>query len=272
MYLKITNLCLALFFTLNACAQAAQPRHPQTYTNGIGMEFVLIPAGSFLMGSAEEVLEPLKENRSDAAKKFLDAEMPQHSVTISKPFYLGKYEVTQAQWVAVLGDNPSKFAGKDHPVEQVSWEDAQNFIRRLNQKTGTDKYRLPTEAEWEYAARASTATPYFNDEAQLAQYAWYGEKHNTGTTHPVGQKKPNAWGLYDMYGNVWEWVQDWYSEDYYASSLPVDPRGPESGSGRVNRGGGWNTFALYFRSAYRYFDSPGSRDHALGFRLALSLE
>jgi formylglycine-generating enzyme required for sulfatase activity len=199
----------------------------ESFTNSIGMEFVLIPAGSFTMGA--------DKNFEDAD----DDETPPHRVTISKPFYLGKYEVTQTQWEAVMRDNPSRFKGPNNPVEQVSWKDAQVFIKRLNEKEGHDRYRLPSEAEWEYTARAGTTGPYsFGDNAGLlGRYAWY-IKNSGDKTHPVGQKKPNAWGLHDMYGNVWEWVQDWYGESYYRSSPSMDPAGPSSGSGRVVRGAG----------------------------------
>jgi formylglycine-generating enzyme required for sulfatase activity len=217
------------------------------------MELVLIPAGTFQMGSDD----------SDA----YDSEKPMHTVRITQPFYLGKYEVTQGQWQAVMGNNPSKFTGDpNRPVESVSWDDVQEFIRRLNSREGGATYRLPTEAEWEYAARAGTTTRWsFGDEAsQLELYAWYGE--NDGLqTHPVGQLQPNRWGIYDMHGNVWEWVQDWYGG--YASSTAVDPAGPSSGSGRVIRGGGWSSTARFCRSAFRGHDAPGYRYGYLGFRL-----
>ncbi|MDR1920313.1 MAG: formylglycine-generating enzyme family protein [Candidatus Adiutrix sp.] len=230
-------------------------------TNSIGMEFVLIPAGSFTMGADKNF------------EKADDDETPAHRVTISKPFYLGKYEVTQSQWAAVMGDNPSRFKGQSNPVERVSWDDVQVFIKKLNQKEGGNKYRLPTEAEWEYAARAGTTSAYsFGDDAgELGRYAWY--RDNSGdTTHPVGQKEPNGWGLYDMHGNVWEWVRDWHDKNYYAASPATDPRGPSSGSFRVNRGGAWfnYTYAGHCRSAYRYRSSPDSRHDGLGFRLTFS--
>lgn len=199
---------------------------PRTYTNSIGMEFVLIPAGSFQMGA-----DP---NFEDAA----DDQTPRHRVTLSQPFYLGKYEVTQEQWVAVMGTNPSRFKGRTNPVEQVSFDDVQTFIRKLNAKEGGSRYRLPTEAEWEYAARAGATGKYGfgDDDDQLGLYAWY--TGNSGDkTHPVGQLRANAWGLHDMHGNVWEWVQDWYDESYYRHSPATDPRGPGSGSNRVFRGG-----------------------------------
>ncbi|MDL2275305.1 formylglycine-generating enzyme family protein [Desulfosarcina sp. OttesenSCG-928-G10] len=232
----------------------------KSFTNSIGMEFMLIPAGLFMMGSPETE----KGRYSD--------ETP-HKVTITQPFYLGKYPVIQAQWQAVMGENPSYFNGDDKPVEAVSWNDVQRFIERLNQKEKTWRYRLPTEAEWEYAARAGSKTAWcFGDnENQLRDYAWYGEYcWETGSTHPVGQKKPNAWGLHDMHGNVWEWVQDWYAGWYYGASLPVDPQGPDSGADRVFRGGGWGGSALSCRSALRFHDSPVIRSHLLGFRVAFS--
>ncbi|MDR1242622.1 MAG: formylglycine-generating enzyme family protein [Deltaproteobacteria bacterium] len=232
----------------------------KTRTNSIGMEFILIPSGSFTMGSDENFA------------KASDDEKPQHRVSISKPFYLGKYEVTQAQWEAVMGNNPSNFKGGNNPVEQVSWDDAQEFIRRLNRQEGHSRYRLPTEAEWEYAARAGSAGVYSfgDDAAQLETYAWYGER-NSGATHPVGRKQPDARGLHDMYGNVWEWVQDWFAEEYYSYSPSVDPAGPASGSQRVIRGGGWNNSASNCRSAYRYYYPPDGSAILLGFRLVLSL-
>ena len=225
------------------------------HTNSIGMEFVLIPAGEFDMGSLSS-----EEDRWD--------EEPVHHVKISNEFYLGKYEVTQKQWREIMGNNPSSFTGDDRPVETVSWNDVQEFIKKLNQKEGTDKYRLPSEAEWEYSARAGTTTRYsFGDsELRLDEYAWYYD--NSGSeTHPVGQKKPNPWGLYDMHGNVWEWVQDSWHDDY--KGAPTDGSAWESGSGysRVLRSGGLSHSALHCRSAYR---NPGARDpriSGLGFRL-----
>jgi len=238
-----------------ASGVAAQPK---TFTNSIGMEFVLIPAGSFMMGA--------DKNFEEAA----DHETPRHKVTISKSFYLGKYEVTQEQWVAVMGSNPSNFKGRTNPVEEVSWHDVQEFIHRLNQKENTNVYRLPTEAEWEYACRAGTTTTYsFGDDAdQLGQYAWYID--NSGDkTHPVGQKQPNAWGLYDMHGNVWEWVQDWYGKTYYSQSPAKDPQGPSSGESRLLRGGSWNFDASNARCANRVYLAPAFRvSNVVGVRVA----
>jgi formylglycine-generating enzyme required for sulfatase activity len=239
----------------------AFPAHAadQTVTNSIGMEFVPIPAGSFMMGT----------DRSEDAPN--DA-TPPHRVTISQPFYLGKYEVTQAQWTAVMENNPSRFESLDNPVENVSWHDVQEFISRLNRKERTNKYRLPTEAEWEYAARAGTTTAYSfgNDTDDLDRHAWYWT-NSGGKTHPVGRKEANAWGLYDMHGNVWEWVQDWYGKDYYAKSTARDPSGPFGGSHRVLRGGGWYGRARDLRSADRTGFTPETHYEHFGFRLALTV-
>jgi formylglycine-generating enzyme required for sulfatase activity len=234
-----------------------------TRTNSIGMEFVLIPAGSFMMGAG----------RFEGAA--VADEKPQHRVTLSKPFYLGKYEVTQEQWAAVMGNNPSRFKGRNNPVETVSWDDAQEFIRRLNAQEEHSRYRLPTEAEWEYAARAGSTGVYSfgDDSGQLEKYAWYSEPDSLrGSTYPVGQKQPNAWGLYDMHGNVYEWVQDWHGERYYPNSSGTDPQGPPSGSSRVLRGGSWLSTAEYCRSAGRNLNTPSLRYDFIGFRLALSPE
>jgi len=231
-------------------------------TNSIGMEMVLIPAGVFDMGSP-----PSEEGRDSD-------EGPVHRVKISEPFYIGKYEVTQEQWEEVMGSNPSDFddCGGDCPVEDVSWYDVQEFINKLNQMEVTDKYHLPTEAEWEYAARAGTQTAYsFGDDAsKLGEYAWYDDNSN-GKTHPVGQKKPNPWGLYDVHGNVWEWVQDRYHKNY--DGAPTDGSAWESGGSlRVGRGGGSYHFARYCRSANRnYGFAPDYGDGGLGFRLIRSL-
>ncbi len=179
------------------------------FTNTIGMEFVLIPAGSFMMGSPDTDVEASPDER------------PAHCVMITQPFYLGKYEVTQGEWAAVMGNNPSHFKGDpNRPVENVSWHDVQRFMEKLNEREGGATYRLPTEAEWEYAARAGTkGTRYHKN---IDEIAWYVE-NSTRETHAVGQKVPNAWGLYDMLGNVFEWVQDWYAKEYYQRSPACDP-------------------------------------------------
>jgi len=219
------------------------------------MEFVLIPAGEFEMGSPSD-----EEGRSEN-------EGPVHHVNIEKAFYMGIYEVTQKQWLETMGDNPSYFEGDDLPVETVSWDDVQEFIKKLNEKEGTNKYRLPSEAEWEYACRAGTTTRYSfgDDDANLGDYAWYAD--NSGEkTHPVGQKKPNSWGHYDMHGNVREWVQD--SWHYGYDGAPADGSAWEGdGASRVFRGGGWNVIAMICRSALRSLSDQGYRNYGLGFRL-----
>jgi len=197
-------------------------------------------------------------------------ELPQHTVTISNGFKISAYEITQGQWQAVMGSNPSSFTscGSDCPVEQVTWNSIQTFITTLNSLTGRN-YRLPTEAEWEYAARAGTATKYYcgNDEICLGTIAWY--YINSGsTTHPVGEKTPNAWGLYDMSGNVCEWVNDWF--EIYSSGFVIDPQGPSYGLGRVFRGGAWGGGGSYCRSSFRDGRSQeGESYDSLGFRLCL---
>lgn len=205
-------------------ATAEQRAHSSrpTFTNSLGIQFVQIPAGTFWMGSdtsncpRDDPFTERNENQ-DCVDGVSNDEKPRHQVTISQSFWLGKYEVTQAEWYKVMGNNPAGFksekVGGDsrrHPVENVSWNDAQEFIRRLNGMEDASNYRLPTEAEWEYACRAGSTGDYAGD---LNAMTWYGE--NAGnTTHPVGQKRPNAWGLYDMHGNVWEWCQDWYEGNY----------------------------------------------------------
>jgi formylglycine-generating enzyme required for sulfatase activity len=189
-----------------------------------------------------------------------DDERP-HRVTISQGFWMGKYEVTQGQWKAVMGTAPFNFSGDDMPAENVSWNDAQEFIKKLNALDDSFIYRLPTEAEWEYAARAGTNGQYAGN---LDDMAWYYS--NSGNKmHPVGTKKPNAWGLYDMHGNVWEWVQDWYGT--YSNNAETDPKGPSTGSVRVYRGGNWAVAAKSCRSAYRAAPAPDARGLGLGFRL-----
>jgi formylglycine-generating enzyme required for sulfatase activity len=242
---------------------------PETYTNSIGMEFILCPAGTFMMGSMR--MWPYKNNVGNTRNQ------PVHQVTLTQPFYMGKYPVKQAQWFAVMGSYQSHFVGPlaDRPVEMVSWEDAQKFIKKLNQKEKTKRYRLPTEAEWEYAARAGTTTEFFwgEDEKKLSEYAWFNEsacENFVGSTHPVGQKKANPWGLHDVYGNVSEWVQDWWSD--YTAAACIDPRGPASGDSRVMRGGSWGSIDRNCRSAVRNYDTPGYRHNSVGFRLALSPE
>lgn len=229
---------------------------PETTINSIGVELVLIPSGSFRMGG-DKKLEQAE-----------DHEIPRHLVKISKAFFMGKYEVTQAQWSEMMNNNPSEFKDDIRPVERVSWNDVQVFIQKLNTQEKTSKYRLPTEAEWEYAARAGSEKSYgFRGDANvLSQYAWF-RKNSEGETHPVGQLKPNAWGLYDMHGNIHEWCQDWFDRKYYSQSPSNDPSGPSPGLAKVLRGGDWGSEGWYCRCASRSLSSPDRRSSRLGFRL-----
>ena len=209
----------------------------------------------------------------------MESEKPAHSITLSG-FYISKYQVTQAQWRAMMGSYPPELrnTGCDQcPVERISWDDIQEFLQKLNAKTG-ENYRLPTEAEWEYAARGGQpgkANNYLysgsNDPDEVAWYDSNAEDGNTNgslkTTRPVGTKKPNELGLYDMSGNVWEWCSDWYGEDYYKNSPRNNPRGPGVGTGRVLRGGGWGNSSRLCRAASRYGYGPTYRLHNIGFRL-----
>ncbi|CAK0738253.1 formylglycine-generating enzyme [Gammaproteobacteria bacterium] len=228
-----------------------------TFINSIGMEFVRIPSGSFLMGN--DRAQPLDE-------------FPRHQVTISKPFYLGKYEVTQTQWEAIMESNPSKFKGEHQPVEYVSWDEVQRFILLLNTKERTTAYRLPTEAEWEYAAKAGTTTGWYwgNNLNAVNRYEWYEENSNE-QTHPVGKLQPNPWGLDDMLGNVMKWTQDRYDDAYYSFSPSTDPTGPEEGESRVYRGANWLVCAANIRPELRGYATPDDLGRTIGFRVAMTL-
>lgn len=225
------------------------------------LRFVLIEEGTFLMGSQEQELNRDRD------------ESPLHSVRIGSCFYMGQFEVTQKQFEAVMGHNPAIFddyiTSPDHPVENVSWEAANLFLEKLN-SLDIGQFRLPTEAEWEYACRAGTQTPYYWGHEMKAngssEYSWANSR-SSGRTHPVGQKKPNAWGLYDMSGNVWEWCSDWYGA--YSASPQIDPRGPETGTNKVFRGGSW--FDLYgaHRCANRHRHATHEGYTAIGFRLVM---
>ena len=224
--------------------------------SGVRMEFVLIPNGSFAMGS----------------DKIGGNENPLHNVTISKSFYLGKYLVTQDQWHQIMGRNPSCFKGAKNPVEQVSWNDCQNFITKLKEKVPGYTFRLPTETEWEYACRAGSTSDYCygDDVGRLREYAWY-ISNASFMPHPVGEKKPNAWGLFDMHGNIAEWCNDCYATDAYAKSSDKNPRGPATGKLYCIRGGAWNSSAEAARVFVRAGENPGFSDaclhrDAIGFR------
>ena len=265
---------IGLLIGLSALAQSPNPTK-----NAAGMEFVKIAPGEFMMGCSAGDEDCTAE------------EQPAHHVQITRPFELGKYEVTQAQWQAVMGSNPSTIKGENRPVETVSKNDAHEFLAKLNARNDGYKYRLPTEAEWEYTARAGATGPRA---ARLDEIAWYGD--NSGDeTHPVGTKKPNAWGLYDMLGNVREWVEDVYTRDYYANSPLADPTGPQAGGGGngpsggrgrggpkggfgkggpmrqlpVVRGGAWDNPASFVRVSARYhYYGPTLRVSDIGFRVA----
>ncbi len=267
----------SLFALRPAVAEAADP---PTITNSIGMKLVLIPQGRFTMGS------PVEEEGSE------DDETP-HLVTLTTDFYLGVTEVTQEQFRRVMGSNPSNYQGNkaaelnlrtgrvaraddtaSYPVENVTWPEAVEFCRKLSALPGEQPagrvYRLPTEAEWEYACRAGSTTAYsFGPAAdKLVDHAWFDQ--NTKTPKPVGTRKPNAWGLYDMHGNVWEWCADWMGD--YPQTAVTAPAGPQKGTDRVVRGGGWDIDAAACRSAYRDGGEPATRLESLGFRVAMTVK
>lgn len=224
-------------------------------------ELIAIPAGTFLMGTKAD---------KQSADSIAANEQPQHSVTVPA-FALGKFEVTQAQWYAVMGTTPSRFQGSTLPVERVSWAEAQAFVQKLSEKTGKS-YRLPTEAEWEYAARAGTQTEYSfgDDPRQLSRYAWHSA-NSANTTHPVGTKLPNAFGLYDMHGNVWDWTADCYRENYVDAKGDASAFNPPDCGTRVVRGGSWGGNPRYARSAYRRGWTAAAQEHYIGLRVARDL-
>ena len=247
-----------------------------TWTDPVsGMEFVFVPGGCFQMGQTEaDKAQLIKEVGEENYASWFADELPRHEVCV-KGFWMGKYEVTQAQWQAIMESNPSNFKGADRPVETVSWNDAQEFLKKLNAAWANSRspaqFRLPSEAEWEYAARAGTQTAYsFGDDPnQLGEYAWFVD--NSGNnTHPVGQLKPNAFGLYDMHGNVWEWVADTYHENY--NDAPTDGSVWEDLGDRkakVLRGGSWNSSPRSCRSAYRNWNAPDYRYYNFGARVVV---
>jgi formylglycine-generating enzyme required for sulfatase activity len=271
--LKALAIALVLFLsstrTMRIASASAAPQE-----TSIGIEFVRIQPGEFIMGCSEGDNQCFDEETA-------------HRVRITKGVEIGKYEVTQAQWQAVMGNNPSTFKGANLPVETVSWNDVQQFLDRMNARNDGYHYRLPTEAEWEYAARAGSTGAY---SGSLGQIAWYGNNSglsvldtdaiwandksnrksnyvkriddNANQSHPVGQKQPNAWGLYDMHGNVAEWVQDWYDANYY-NRLQSDPAGPSSGHSRVWRGGYWGGRSQILRVSFRGRSAPTDRDLSL---------
>lgn len=268
-----STLCLSLGLALAlACAQSrsfadasvATP-HADAPTSlpksvrldlggGLFMDFVLIPAGRFQRGSPEEVGD--------------EDETPRREVSLTQPFYLGVFEVTQEQWTRVMGDNPSHFKGLKHPVDSVSWDECQRFLAKLTALVGR-RVALPTEAQWEYACRAGTDSRwFFGEKAEaLGEYAWFAE-NSGGQTHPVGQKKPNAWGVCDLYGNLGEWCADWYANPYLRTPSQ-DPQGPVRGVSRCIRGGAWGDSPGSARSAYRNANGPDGANDGIGFRCLL---
>jgi formylglycine-generating enzyme required for sulfatase activity len=261
--------------------QAAWAQHmkvPVEMTNSIGMRFVLIPPGEFDMGSSDAEVAKLHE-QAEATKQpqwyigVLSAEAPKHRVRITKPFYLGLGEVTQGEYQRVMGSNPSKFQDDvTRPVERVDWDQASTFCRKLGElpqeQTVRAAYRLPTEAEWEYACRAGTTTQFsFGQNADALTMCGWWKQNSQGSTQPPGRLRPNAWGLCDMAGNVWEWCQDWWASDYYGTSPVEDPSGPAAGSRRVVRGGSWSDDAPACRASFRYGRVPSDRNNFRGFRV-----
>ena len=249
----------------NSSTDTGGGKAPEANTMVQGIIFVSIPGGTFQMGSTTG----------------LSYEQPVHNVTVSG-FQMSRCEINQAQYLAVMGNNPAKFSGDNNrPVEQVSWFDAVTFCNKLSELAGLkpcynlttwecdftrNGYRLPTEAEWEYACRAGTATKYYTGDSEndLARAGWYFV--NSGnTTHAVGGKEPNAFGLYDMHGTVWEWCNDWYGK--YSANSQADPTGPGSGANRISRGGGWQDQANECRLTLRYDINPGDKNYYIGFRV-----
>jgi len=254
---------LSMFSYCVVCLGGAAPTEPKEITTESGVQMILLPGGTFTMGDENGEID----------------ETP-HEVTVG-PFLIDKFEVTQEEYERVMGDNPSKFKGNRNPVEQVRWSDAVRYCNERSRLEGLEPaydlktwtcrfeangYRLPTEAEWEYAARAGTNTAYSfgNSEAKLRQHAWF-KANAGGKPRPVGQLRPNPWGLFDMHGNVWEWCNDFYKVDYYAESPKNNPKGPESGDKKVLRGGCWNSTPDACRSAYRYNENPAYTDACFGY-------
>ena len=252
---RILGIAVVLGFVgaLTVVAQEVKPGKVEVIDLGkdVKLEMVLIPAGEFKMG-----LPTTEVGYEDKT---------QHKVTLTKPFYMGKYEVTQGQWESVMGTNPSYRKGAKYPVTNVSWNDCQEFIKKLNTKTNGD-YRLPTEAEWEYACRAGTTTAYSFGDNITAKDANYNTGVKIVKPVTVGSYKPNTFGLYDMHGNVWEWCEDWYGN--YLADAVTDPKGPAKDKYRVLRGGSFFSDASDVRSSARFYNSPTSRDGSFGFRMA----
>jgi formylglycine-generating enzyme required for sulfatase activity len=274
-------MVLGLVGALTVMAQEVKPGKVDVvdFGEGVKLEMVLVPAGKFKMGFIKKELADLKVDLQEDIKKVIKKELgkeqidlvdiimsfqgKQHEVTLTKPFYMGKHEVTQDQWESVMGKNPSDTKGAKLPVTNVSWEDCQEFIKKLNAKTDGG-YRLPTESEWEYACRAGTTTAYSFGDKITPKDANY-EDSKIDKPVAVGSYKPNAFGLYDMHGNVWEWCEDWHGEYPFAVT---DPKGPAKGEARVLRGGSFVGVGSTARSSVRNGGTPSVRGYDGGFRLA----
>jgi len=269
---------LGLVGALTVVAQEVKPGKVDVvdFGEGVKLEMVLVPAGKFKMGLTKKELADFKVSYQEDIKKTKNRELgkkeievvniimnfqgKQHEVTLTKPFYMGKHEVTQEQWESVMGKNPSEEKGNKLPVTNVSWIDCQEFIKKLNAKTDGG-YRLPTESEWEYACRAGTTTAYsFGDSLTKSD-----ANIDSGDSKAVGSYKPNAFGLYDLHGNVWEWCEDWHGEYPFAVT---DPKGPATGNRRVMRGGCFFDNALKAGSSFRHGLAPAPGEYRVGFRLA----
>ena len=258
--LALLTLALLCAWPVRAVGPSAEPTE---ITTPSGVNMMLLPAGTFTMGDEDG-----------------EVDEPEHKVAVG-PFYIDQYEVTQEEFQRVMGENPSKVKGQKNPVEQIRWSDAVRYCNARSRLEGLEAaydldtwtcrfeangYRLPTEAEWEYAARAGATSAYVfgDEETKLKQHAWY-KANAGGKPRPVRQRRPNAWKLYDMHGNVWEWCNDFYKVDYYLESPEKDPRGPVSGEKKVLRGGCWNSNPDACRSAYRYNENPAYTDACFGY-------
>lgn len=287
-FTNLLSLVVVLMFPvfIEAAEPVASPKTVPTNTPGLwlepvtGMTFVKVPAGCFQMGQSTEETRSLRRGipSGDYEKYYLD-EIPQHKVCVDE-FWMGIHEVSQREWQKVMGFNPAVFQEDvDFPVEMVSWDDAQLFINKLNELNNTSEFRLPTEAEWEYAARAGTTTMYnTGDTINSTQANFNGtfpfalNLRDTYRKSPtkVGSFPANAFGLYDMHGNVWEWCSDWYQADYYLKSQDRNPSGPETGQMRVLRGGSWFRYSAHIRAATRYKNKNVGQYADTGFRLVKS--
>jgi sulfatase modifying factor 1 len=266
---KLASYCFLLLlstfsFTLHAESAVTQP--------DIGLKFVTIPAGQFIMGTAD--LKQALADLPDTEAAMIKDETPAHTVIFEKSFQLSQTEVTQKVWLDIMGSKPGPAINwqaenwQQLPVVSVSWNAAEKFITKLNQRADHRHYRLPTEAEWEYAARAGSTDLRPFAKIEMDEYAWYINSSND-EVQPVAQLKANKWGLYDMYGNVWEWVADWYSPSTYTESAKISPQGPQQGTKKVRRGGSYHCPPQLIRPAYRAADTTDKAYSVQGFRLVV---